>query len=86
VNQNDYHVYSSDNVKSTLSVNDREVEDVDIKPLAAVGSNPKGLWTFSYDEATQLAFGTSVVLLRYPFVAEITYGRAPEVFLHYSIS
>jgi hypothetical protein len=26
--------------------------------------------------------GTSVVLLRYPFVPEIMHGRAPEVFLH----
>jgi hypothetical protein len=27
-------------------------------------------------------FGTSVVLLRCPFVPEIIYGRAPWVFLH----
>jgi hypothetical protein len=27
-------------------------------------------------------YGTSVVLLRYPFVPEIMQGRAPEVFLH----
>jgi hypothetical protein len=29
-----------------------------------------------------LAYGTSVVLLRCPFVSEIMHGRAPEVFLH----
>jgi hypothetical protein len=30
----------------------------------------------------QLAYGTSVVLLRCPFVPEIMHGRAHEVFLH----
>jgi hypothetical protein len=35
-------------------------------------------------EAIQLAYGKSVVLLRYPFVSEIVHGGAPEVFLHQS--
>jgi hypothetical protein len=34
---------------------------------------------FSCEEAIQLAYGTSVVLLRCPFVPEIMHGRAPEV-------
>jgi hypothetical protein len=34
------------------------------------------------EEAIQLAFGTSVVLLGYHFVPEIMHGRAPEIFLH----
>jgi hypothetical protein len=42
----------------------------------------QGLWILSCEEAIQLAYGTSVVLLRCPFVSEIIHGRAPEVFLH----
>jgi hypothetical protein len=38
----------------------------------------------SCEEAIQLAYGTSMVLLRCPFVPEIMHGRAPEVFLHQS--
>jgi hypothetical protein len=30
----------------------------------------------------QLAYGTFVVLLGFPFVPEIMHGWAPEVFLH----
>jgi hypothetical protein len=41
-----------------------------------------GLWILSCEVAIQLAYGTSVVLLRCPFVPEIMHGRAPEVFLH----
>jgi hypothetical protein len=40
------------------------------------------LSSFKEGQAIQLAYGTSVVLLRYPFVPEIMHGRAPEVFLH----
>jgi hypothetical protein len=42
----------------------------------------QGLWILSCEEAIQLAYGTSVVLLRCPFVPEIMHGKAPEVFLH----
>jgi hypothetical protein len=42
----------------------------------------QGLWNLSCEEAIQLAYRTSVVLLRSPFVPEIMHGRAPEVFLH----
>jgi hypothetical protein len=42
----------------------------------------QGIWILSCEEAIQLAYGTSVVLLRYPFVPEIMHGRAHEVFLH----
>jgi hypothetical protein len=37
---------------------------------------------YTSEEAIQLAYGTSVVLLRYPFVPEIMHEKAPEVFLH----
>jgi hypothetical protein len=39
----------------------------------------QGLWILSCEEAIQLAYGTSVVLLRFPFVPKIMYVRAPEV-------
>jgi hypothetical protein len=39
-------------------------------------------WIISCEEAIELAYGTSVVLLRCPFVPEIMNARAPEVFLH----
>jgi hypothetical protein len=42
----------------------------------------QGLWILLCEEAIQLAYGMSVVLLRCPFVPEIMHGRAPEVFLH----
>jgi hypothetical protein len=43
--------------------------------------------TFIFSKATgekaiQLAYGTSVLLLRCLFVPEIMHGRAPEVFLN----
>jgi hypothetical protein len=51
--------------------------------LTTVGLNPyRKFWLLSCEEAIQLTYGTSVVLLRYPFVPEIMHGRAPEVFLH----
>jgi hypothetical protein len=50
-------------------------------PLTAVGLNPdRGFGFCSSAEAILLANGTSVVLLRCPFVPEIIHGRAPEVF------
>jgi hypothetical protein len=58
---------------------------VDFKPLALHRCGFKsrqGLLILSCEEAIQLAYGTSVVLLRCPFVPEIMHGRAPEVFLH----
>jgi hypothetical protein len=61
------------------------VKVVDFKPLAphlCGFESRQGLWILSCEEAIQLAYGTSVVLLRYPFVPEIMHGRAPEVFLH----
>jgi hypothetical protein len=52
-------------------------------PLIAVGSESRqGLWILSCEEAIQLAYGTSVVPFRCPFVPEIMHGMAPEVFLH----
>jgi hypothetical protein len=48
-----------------------------------MGSNPDRDFGFFHDEeAIHLAYGTSVFLLRCPFVPEIMHGRAPEVFLH----
>jgi hypothetical protein len=61
------------------------VKVVDFKPLAphlCGFESVQGLWIISREEAIQLAYGTSVVLLRYPFVPEIMHGRAPEVFFH----
>jgi hypothetical protein len=67
-------------------VRGRDVKVVDFKPLAPHRcgfESRQGLWILSCVEAIQLAYGTSVVLLRCPFVPEIMHGRAPEVFLHH---
>jgi hypothetical protein len=46
-------------------------------PLISVGSNADRDYGFFYvKEAIQIANGTSVVLLRCPFVPEIMHGRA----------
>jgi hypothetical protein len=43
----------------------------------------QGLWILSCEEAIQLAYGTSMVLLGCLFnVPEIMHGRAPEVLFH----
>jgi hypothetical protein len=68
---------------SALSFCDGQVV-VDFKPLASHHcgfESRQGLWIPSCEEAIQLAYGTSVVLLRCLFVPEIMHGRAPEVFL-----
>jgi hypothetical protein len=68
---------------SLRGVRGRVVKVVDFKPLAPhrCGFESR-LWILSCEEAIQLAYGTSVVILRCPFVPEIMHGRAPEVFLH----
>ena len=48
-------------------------------PLTAVGLNP--IKDFSYEEATQLAYRMSNVLLRCPLMPKIIHRGAPEVFL-----
>jgi hypothetical protein len=61
------------------------VKVVDFKPLAPYRcgfESRQGLWILSCEEVIQLAYGTSVVLLKYPFVPEIMHRGAPEVFLH----
>jgi hypothetical protein len=61
------------------------VKVVDFKPLAPHRcgfESRQGLWFLSYREAIQLAYITSLVLLRCPFVPEIMHGRAPEVYFH----
>jgi hypothetical protein len=61
------------------------VKVVDFKLLAPHRcrfKSQQGLWIISCEEAIQLAYGTSVVLFRCPFLPEIMHGRAPEVFLH----
>jgi hypothetical protein len=63
----------------------RVVKVFDFKPLAPHRcgfESQQGLWNLSYEEAIQLAYGTSVVLLRCLFMPEIMHGRAPEVFHH----
>jgi hypothetical protein len=60
------------------------VNVVDFKPLAdhRYGVESRhGLRVLSCEKAIQLANGTTVVLLRCPFVREIIPGRASEVFL-----
>jgi hypothetical protein len=61
------------------------VKVVDFKLLAPHRcgiESQQGLGILSCKEAIKLAYGTSAVLLRGPFVPEIIYGRSPEVFLH----
>jgi hypothetical protein len=72
-------------IQETRGIRGRVVKVVDFKPLAPHRCGFKscqGLWILSCEEAIQLAYGTYVVLLGYPFVPEIMQGRAPEVFLH----
>jgi hypothetical protein len=65
-------------------VGDRVVKVVDFKPLALhrCGFESRRRLLLC-EEATQVAFGTSVVQFVCPFVPEkIMYGRASEGFLH----
>jgi hypothetical protein len=58
---------------------------LDFKPLAPHRcgfESRQELWVLSCEEAIQLVYGSSVVLLRCPFVPKIMHGRAPEVFPH----
>ena len=69
-------------------IHDRVIKFVDLESLAhshCVFESCQGLWILSYEEAIWLDYGTSVVLLRWPFVLEIMLGGAPEVFLHQKI-
>jgi hypothetical protein len=71
---------------SIRGVRGRVVKVVDYKSLAPHRcglESRQGLWILSCKEAIQLAYGTSVVLLRCPFMPEIMHGRASEVFLHH---
>ena len=43
----------------------------------------QGLLLLSCEEAIKLAYGPSVVLIRYPLVPEIMHEEAPDVFLHH---
>jgi hypothetical protein len=59
------------------------VKVVDFKPLAPYRCGFESRHReFGFFYERELAFGTTVVLLRCPFVPEIMHGRAPEVFLH----
>jgi hypothetical protein len=58
------------------------VKVVDFKPLVPHRCEFEGLWILPCEEVIQLAYGTSVVLRRCPFVPEIVHGRATEIFLH----
>jgi hypothetical protein len=49
-------------------------------PLNALDSNPD--MDFKFFHVRKPAYGTSVVLLRCPFVPEIMHERAPEFFAH----
>jgi hypothetical protein len=64
---------------------DRVIKVVNFKPLAPHLwglESRQGLSILSCEEAIQLAYGKSEVLLKYSFVPEIMHGGAPEVFLH----
>jgi hypothetical protein len=51
--------------------------------LTAVGLNPnRDFGFFSCEEAIQIAYRTSAVLLKFPLVSEIMHRRAPEVFVN----
>jgi hypothetical protein len=67
-------------------VSGQVVKVIGFKPLAPHRcgfESWQGLWILSCEEAIQLAYGTSVVLLRCQFVPEIMHRRAPaEVFLY----
>jgi hypothetical protein len=61
------------------------VKVIDFKPLAPHRcgfESRQGLLVLSCEEAIQLAYRMSVVLLRCLFEPEIKHGRAPEVFVH----
>jgi hypothetical protein len=58
---------------------------VDFKPLAPLRcglESRQGIWILSCEEDIQLAYGTSVVLLRFLIMPEKMQGRDPEVFLN----
>jgi hypothetical protein len=67
-----------------LGVCGRVVKVIDFKPLAShlcvFKSQGQGL--LSCEEAIQLAYVTSLALLRFSSVPDIMHGGAPEVFLH----
>jgi hypothetical protein len=54
-------------------------------PLLLWAQTRQEFWIISCGEAIQLAYRTSSVILRCPFVPEIRQGRAPVVFLHQSL-
>jgi hypothetical protein len=61
------------------------IKVIDFKPFAphlCGFESRQELWIISCEEAIQLAYEMSVVLLRCPFVPEIMHGSPPEVFLH----
>jgi hypothetical protein len=63
------------------AVRRRVVNVVDFKPLAPHRCGfefRQGLWILSCEEAIQLAYGTSLILLRHPFVPEIMYWMTQE--------
>jgi hypothetical protein len=75
--------FASTLLDTLWGVRGRVVKVVDFKPLAPHRCGfefQQGLWiiSFSCEEAIHLAYETSVVLLRCPFVPEIMHGRAPQ--------
>ena len=53
-----------------------------LAPFQCGFESSQGLRILSCEEAIQLAYGMSVVLLKYPLVPEIMHRGAPDVFLH----
>jgi hypothetical protein len=66
----------NENSLNHLSVSIPECISLPLAPQRCGYESRQGLWILSCEEATQLAYGTSVVLLRCPFVPEIMHGRA----------
>jgi hypothetical protein len=75
----------TENLKKIQGVRGQVVKVVEFKLLAAHRCgfvSRQRLWILSCEKAIQLAYGTSAVLIRCPFLPEITHEGAPEVFLH----
>jgi hypothetical protein len=72
-------------ITSKRGVRGRVVKVVDFEPLASHRCGFKSrqvLWLLSCGEAIKLAYGSSVVLLRCPFMPEVMHERASEVFIN----
>ena len=84
-----YNLYASSlyniNCNTIMDVRGRVVRVIDLESLAPHHSGFKSrqeLWILSCEEAIQLAYRMSVVLLSCLHMPEIMHGGALEVFVH----